>query len=391
MNLRDEAENAIRSWDAYERERGASAIIDYDCYPQNTWVAPAASRLDVLQRMEGLWHKLEDQDAPDVRRRLRSDLAYLRAILGERLPLDDYIRQTQGCPARGWSEDYLMQRRDVARDHLAGIGVGWDTNTMKEMSSAEDPLDVDDVPDVVRQIITELEPDVRRITGSTAPFDITIENVNLDAYWSYWLDGAGKHARMRINLKNAVFTEISARAFTLHEIFGHALQGASFSARALQEDVPWVRLLSVHADQQILLEGLAQALPLFVIPHDQRAMARLSFVHYTHLVRAELHRLINAGSTARECVERARALVPCWSNEYIGNLLSDRAVNPQLRSYLWAYPAGLDWFMALAEAGGEIADIVLRASYQNPLTPRDLSTLWPAGPAIGGNRTAHVP
>lgn len=385
MILRDEAEKTIRAWDAYERRRGTSPVIDYDCYPLDVDIEPATSRLQVLQQFQALWKKLDDQEHPEIRRRLLGDIAYLRAILGERLPLNEYVEKTQGCSAAGWSEDYLMYRRDQARERLSEIGVGWHKDTSDEMSQVETPLKVEDVPDIVRSMVAEFEPRVRAIADTSAPFEISIENVNVDAYWSYWLDGAGEKARMRLNLKNAVFTEVSARAFTLHEIFGHALQCASFSAHALAADVPWVRLCSVHAPQQVLLEGLAQALPLFVIPEDQRAMARLSFVHYTQLVRAELHRMINAGTSVDDCVARARSLLPFWTDENIGNILSDRGVNPQLRSYLWAYPAGLDWFAALAESGSSVADEVLQASYRSPLAPDDLAKLWPEGPKFGGN------
>ena len=385
MILRDEAERAIRAWDAYERRRGTSPVIDYDCHPIDAYVEPATSRLEVLEQFKTLWKKSDDQEHPEVRQRLLSDITYLRAVLGERAPLNEYVEKTQGCSAAGWSEDYLMRRRDQARERLGDIGVGWHGGTAEEMSQVETPLKVEDVPDVVRGMVAEFEPQVRAITGSSAPFEISIENVHVDAYWSYWLDGAGEKARMRINLKNAVFTEVSARAFTLHEIFGHALQCASFSAHALEADVPWVRLCSVHSAQQVLLEGLAQALPMFVIPGDQRAMARLSFVHYTQLVRSDLHRRINTGTSVDDCVSRARSLVPFWTDENIGNILSDRSANPQLRSYLWAYPTGLDWFVALVESGSSAAADVLQASYRDPLAPDDLARLWPDGPKFGGD------
>ena len=53
--------------------------------------------------------------------------------------------------------------------------------------------------------------------------------------------------------------------------------------------------------------------------------------------------------------------------------------------YLWAYPAGLDWFAALADtAPPDTVRRVLRAAFQRPLTPVDLAALWPSGPVIGG-------
>jgi hypothetical protein len=44
----------------------------------------------------------------------------------------------------------------------------------------------------------------------------------------------------------------------------------------------------------------------------------------------------------------------------------------------------MDWFAALAEAGGEVSREVLRAAYRAPLTPSDLAALWPDGPVVGG-------
>ena len=51
----------------------------------------------------------------------------------------------------------------------------------------------------------------------------------------------------------------------------------------------------------------------------------------------------------RECAEEIRQHIPFWDDERIGDALSDRSVNPLLRSYLWSYPAGLDWFWHLTE------------------------------------------
>ena len=81
---------------------------------------------------------------------------------------------------------------------------------------------------------------------------------------------------------------------------------AGIAARCATEDVPWVRLSSVHGPQQVLLEGLAQAMPLFVAPDDGALIARVRIDHYTQLVRAELHLAINAGTPVEECVRHAR-------------------------------------------------------------------------------------
>lgn len=388
MQLRDELEQTLRSWDAYERGRGTSPVIDYDCHPPLEPVEPATSRLQVFDRLRQLQAHIEASTDPRVALRIGGDLAYVRALLGERAPLDAYIRLTQGCSSAGWPADYLVTRAAQARASVEAQGVAWNAETTAQLNAAEGALSVEEAPDAIRGAAAELEPVVRKLVDTDAPFNLAIEAAEVDAYWAYWLDGTGANARLRLNLRNAHFTQVQARVFALHEVLGHALKGASYSAQCAREDVPWVRVMSVHSHQQVLFEGLAQALPLFVIPDESQVVTRVRLAHFTQLVRAQLHIAINNGTRAEDCAAFAHSWVPFWTDEEIADTLTDRSTNPLLRSYLWSYPAGIDWFVALAETGGPAAGEVLRAAYQEPLTPDELEGLWPQGPRVGGPRHA---
>ncbi|MEV5569647.1 hypothetical protein AB0L06_06330 [Spirillospora sp. NPDC052269] len=379
--LRDEAEALLRGWHAYEVSRGAPEIIDFDCAPSGGEGELVADRLTLRN---GLL-ELREQASGWMASRLDADIAYAGALLGERLPLREYVRATQGCEALGWTDEYVAHRRDLAREALAGIGVTWGPGSARELRAVEGHVPNADAPDAIRAAADEFEDVVRGLTGSEAPFELSIESADVDAYWAYWLDGAGSRVRLRLNLRNITFSEVAARQFALHEVLGHGLQSASWSARCAAEDVPWVRLMSVHAPHQVLLEGLAQALPLFAAPDDRMLRTRVRFDHYNQLVRARLHLALNDGASIEELAAQARRDLPWTSDAAISDLLSDRGADPQLRSYLWAYPAGVDWFVNLAEAGDpELGRTVLRAAYRDPLTPADLAVLWTGGPAIGG-------
>jgi len=384
VTLRDEIETVLRGWDAHERHRGATPLIDYDFFPRDGEVEPAGSRLEVFQRLSDLQDRLNGAADRYISSRLTADLAYLRALMGERDPLSSYVAQTQGCAAGGWPPGYVTEVGALARDQLAALGIPWDASTSERWEKLEGPLTIDDAATAIRRAADEYAPAVRALVGTTAPFDLAIATVAVDAYWSYWLDGAGSAARLRLNLRHARFTEVLARQFALHEVLGHALQGASLSARAAHEDVPWVRLLSVHAPQQVLFEGLAQALPLFVAPEDKQLAARVRVAHYLQLVRAELHLAVNSGASVSDCAHHARRRVPFWDDDQIADALSDRGANPQLRSYLWSYPAGIDWFVRLADHELTLGRDILRAAYRDPLTPTELMAMWPDGPRIGG-------
>lgn len=273
---------------------------------------------------------------------------------------------------------------EIARQCLDSRGIRWGENTAIDLAEAEGPIDASAAPDAIRQAATEYEPVVRIATNTQAAYELTIEEADVDAYWGYWLDGAGQRVRLRLNMRNASYTKVQARQFALHEVLGHGLQSASIAARCATEDVPWVRLLSVHGPQQVLLEGLAQAMPLFIAPDDEALVARVRIDHYTHLVRSELHIALNAGTPIEECARHAQSRVPWWKDSQIAGLLADRSTDPQLRTYMWAYAAGIDWFANLADANETTIQQVLHAAYRAPLTPTDLEELWREGPAVGG-------
>ena len=385
MPLRDELESVLRAWNIYEIARNAPAVIDFDCYPESSdSTHDPLDRLSAYRKLLSIHRAAAEQDDTALAERVNAHLTYLRALMGERAPLDEYVLATQGCHAKGWPQSYIQQIGETARSCLNAIGVRWDANTRSELANIEQAIDSLDAPDAIEQAARDLEPSVRQATRASAPYRLTVETTKLNVYWAYWTDGVGPNVRVRLNMKHTQFTKVQARQFALHEILGHGLQGASFAQRSATEQVPWVRVMSVHAQQQVLFEGLAQALPLFITPDDRLLVTRVRLDHYTQLVRATLHVALNAGISIESCAEYAKSHVPYWTDEDIADALTDRGADPLLRSYLWAYPAGIDWFANLADAEPANVSAILQACYRDPLTPSQLADLWPAGPTFGG-------
>jgi hypothetical protein len=384
MSTRDAVETTIRAWNQHELSRGAPAALDFDFHPLEDGPPAPVDRLTTLYRLQEL---AQEADEPAILQRISADMAYLRALMGERQKLDAYVRATQGCHAAGWPADYVSAKGELARRCVEARGAQWGPTTAEDLADTEGRIDAETAPDAIRQAADAYEPAVREATGSDAPYELTIEKTVVDAYWAYWLDGAGQRVRLRLNMPNATFTKVQARQFALHEVLGHGLQGASISAHCAAQEVPWVRLSSVHGPQQVLLEGLAQTFPLFVAPDDEALITRVRIDHYIQLVRSELHLMIDGGAPVEECAEHARRRVPWWSNTQIAGMLTDRSIDPLLRTYMWAYVAGIDWFTQLAEADETTIRPVLQAAYRAPLTPAELQDLWPQGPNIGGSGT----
>lgn len=381
--LRDRVEAAIRGWHAYEQAKGTGLdIIDFDCLPAGADkpdVPDYANRIAVLYDLVAL--RGEAEGAPHLVERLDADIAYLEAVLGRQRPLSEYVQLTQGCPAAGWPPDYVERCGAEVRERLAARGIAWGPSTRDNLRDAEGVVAKDDAADAIRAAAAELEPVVRQLADADAEFELVIESADVKDYWSYWLDGDRDRIRLRLNGDHFSLTKVQARQFALHEVLGHGLQYVNIAA---QDTPTWVRLFSVHAPTQVLFEGLAQALPLLVIPDDEDVTTRVLLDHYTQLVRAELHIAINDRVPVIPCVEHARSRIPYWSDAEIASLLVDRSQSPLLRSYLWSYPAGCDWFVGLF-ADDEVAGLeVLRAAYRTPLAPDQLREAWAAGPPLGG-------
>ncbi|NUS72862.1 MAG: hypothetical protein HOQ05_05580 [Corynebacteriales bacterium] len=384
--MRDQIERVLRGWDAHERGRG-TPVIDFDLSSFTAEVTPL-DRITTLEKLTQLSRITADDG---LSARLTSDITYLRALLGERLPLDQYIRQTQGCTAAGWQPDYVEKKGEQAQCELAQLGVKWGPDTENELNEAEGPLTLDAAIHTMRDAIDEYLPRVRELVGVNVDLNVNIETDNVDAYWSYWADGTGNAIRLRLNTRRARFSKARARYFALHEGVAHGLQMASFAHQATTTNVSWVRFLSVHSLYLVAIEGIAQALPLFIAADEPHLVARTRLDHYLKLVHAELFLMINAGKSPEECISHARGRVPFWSGSDIADLLADRSVNPLLRSYLWAYPAGIDWFVNLADQRPANTERILRDVYNTPLTPTQLEKAWPDGPTIGGNaNTVHL-
>jgi hypothetical protein len=386
VQLRDTVEKAIRRWDALERSRGEAPIIDFDCAPPTDRPSPYDNRFAALDDLTRLRIEADTHHHPVLSTQLDAHLAYLCALLGQQLPLDEYISLTQGCTPRGWTQDYIEQRASIAREALSSLRISWDERAWTNLGAVSEQLPAADVSSAIAAYAEKYESSIRRLVDTDADFNLTIEDVEVEAYWSYWLDGAGHDTRLRINRNRASFSRVDAYHFALHEVLGHALQYCSLTAQAEARTVAWPRILAVHCPHQILFEGLAQILPWVVSPDDKIVCARTRIDHFMNLVRGQIHILVNNGATAADCRDLARRHVPWWTDEEISRELYDRSRNPQFRSYLWSYPAGIDWFVKLFEAGGATLAEVLHEAYRHPLTPRDLHQLWPTGPAIGGNR-----
>src|SRR5262249_46427267 len=149
-----------------------------------------------------------DAENVQLSQRIDCHLAYLEALIGERSTLGEYIRRTQGCGSAGWSPEYVAWRGEEARKALESRGISWGSETWRDLQRSEQHLTSEEIGDAIRGAAKLYEPVVREATGATAEYHLVVETADVDAYWEYWLDGVGEHARLRLNMRKASFTDV---------------------------------------------------------------------------------------------------------------------------------------------------------------------------------------
>src|SRR5205807_4614683 len=131
-------------WVGYARGRGAPASVDVGFRPDLSEHVPFHWRLDVVSRCTDILARAEAAGNRFVSRRAQADATYLRALLGERLPLGDYLRRTQGSDAFGWPESYLSARRAHAEAALDGLGIAWGPSTAEQLRQLQSPISAEE-------------------------------------------------------------------------------------------------------------------------------------------------------------------------------------------------------------------------------------------------------
>ena len=354
-------DQAVRGWDRHERAHGRQPVVAYDLDPPASAVC-AAGRGETARALT----ELADTH-PDA---VRGHLAYLSRLTGESIrPLDAYVAVTQQTPLQPVGDAHLQRRRDELANFAAAVGVTFGPELPAQLTATETPVGAADLEDVISLELDRWLSVVATYVRSDVTFDVAIERVDEDVYWSYWLDGAGRNARMRINMRHAQFTLTQARQFALHELCGHALQCASWSARRVENGTArFPATHCVHLGQQPAFEGIGQALGLLVARTDKLLAARTRLTLYSQLVYGRAHRQLAFGADRTTVERELRRWLPWWDPAAAGRFIADRRDDALLSSYLWSYPAGAAFFWQLADAHSQVARDVLTAAYDRPLT-----------------------
>jgi len=345
----------IFKWDEFERRQNRIEIIDFNLLSEFKTRSKYKNRRDILSDLEFILPKITDER---IQSKTLSHITYLRALIKDAIPFHAYIENTQQIPVKYFSEAYIRQIQIELNLTLDELHIDFNEKTLDSLNALDSEIPDQDCEKYFSQIYEKNKPYVESHLNREFDFDMIIETVNEDAYWSCWVDSKDDAFRLRINLKAKPYTQTKVLQMVYHELLAHCCQMAFWREQIREGKLSRIwGLTTVHGPEQFLFEGLAQTLPLFFkneFTDNILLQAKIKLSHYDALIWNNLHIMINEAKTANECIKYAKNYLPWTKENNIRNDLISRLENILFRSYQYVYPCSFDFFMKLANKCGEL-------------------------------------
>jgi len=384
--------DTYRAWHAMEQASSGVEIIDFDLAQPRT-VRPAQNRAQIARRLSDLLQEVVASASPYplVQQRLKASLAYLRALEGERMEIDDYIRVTLGISPVVIREEEIAARReaiDVALHQLTSLQRGEaplsfrceDFPRFQSLFRYPNPGNLPRLFELYRD--KWLPVLLARLKTPFDPSMVHIEFASEDAYWKNWISGnlSQQQVLLRINYHpRHTWYQGAPETLVLHEYCGHAVQMASWFARISRGELSeFSGILTVHFPDQFILEGLAEAL-IHVLPNgtalEPEAVVLKELNDHSMMVWNNAHLIANREGSAHAAAYAARHLA-FSSVSTIQAEIRDRSQHPLFRTYQYVYGIALQAFLAaLRGLSDEKRWDLLRRVYNGPMMPDEFLAL----------------
>ncbi len=372
----------VFAWDQAEKRLNGYDVVDCDLtdYP-----APAAdegvSRLDLLAAGDALADPAADALGRDsyALSKLRSHLTCLRAICGQRFGITDYVDATQGFRPTPYPEDVLRALRDELDGDAGRLGTTFEAVARNEIAD-EDRAGPDrtGIVNAFTDALDRYKSGFVDAFGVDLDFNLDFEFVEVDAYWSYWMDGKRDRLRLRFNRSDRTYPTSEVSQLCLHELIGHCGQFHGWRRQIVDGVLPpFHGVTAVHSLEQLHLEGLAQGLP-FLLPETEGTLVRLRAKKdlLRQMLLNNCYLGAEQGANVETVFSQYTSMMPVTDMDRLIKDVGDQQRNPVLRTYMFSYPKGFELVHRIGQGGPpEAVKSFIQRSYRAPMAVAEIATL----------------
>lgn len=378
--LDDELCRFLVSWHRYEERSGKLSIIDFDLVGLCDLFDEDIKRshLDYIRWSETLLSKLSDAGLVQSfeYKKLRAHAFALRALAGQNFPLEDYVEATMGFRTLFYPDSALSSVASEVERRCSELHVSHDALVPSSFDEPQFGPDPSDIENAFRIELERLTASINEQFQVALDFSLEVEFVDVDAYWSYWIDGSGKNYRLRFNRSQRTYGMSEVTQFCLHELIGHCGQALGwYKAPHLSR---FTRLLTVHSCEQVHLEGLGQGLP-FLLPNICSGLVALRAL--VNLLRQMLlnnaYLALSRGHRIEDVISDSNRFLPLFDNIRLAKNLADQVYSPVMRTYMFSYPKGVELAYLLSKQR-EKSSAFIKRSFTEPMMVTEIQALLDA-------------
>ena len=381
MTVSNTAVHWILSTNAWLMANFATQIIDFDI--SSDLVAPAPNRplppekgpIELAIEAEAISETLESEGLYLSAAKLRGYAAFIRHLIGQRFSLADYVKQTYLFSLDPIGSEFIERSKEEASSAAKNCG-----STLEELAKSKYPFEekvIKGKSNIINSFEGKFEhykTKLEKLVDKSLDFKMKFEFVELDEYWSYWVDGSGEEFRLRFNKMDEGISESSVDQFVLHELIGHCGQATSWREEIKANNLcPVLGLTSVQTFEQPHLEGFAQALPILAqeICDDRViALAKKDILRQALLFNAYIS--AERGDKIEVVEAEYLKLLPVRDKIRFFKDIRDQRDDPSLFNYLLSYGKGLQTFADAIARRPDKRKHLLEASFARPMTVLDI-------------------
>ena len=397
--LNAEVNSFYRSWFAFEQGQttDCAVVFDFDYSQDRETVAieQFENRFAVLARANHLLARARSDEGAlwsnqqFLVQKLRGAEAYLRQLLGQHIPLGDYIDACMGYRPALVGADELELLQGQAMQQVSNFGLQWSASEVGRLNAL-----------LLYSDAKEFQSDLERhsriwVPRVCAALNLSIEPqyhihiVEVDEYWSNWITGNyGEPIELRINTHPRVPPKRGkSQILAAHELAGHAVHILSLSKNSCDGHFESSFMnTSLFSAEMFQMEGVAQTVLWILADEDEiEPFAKLSdsldFYHMALVNNAQLE--LEAGRPVEEVVQSTLAIAPFLNPLTLASDLRDRSRNPLFRSYVSVYYPSWRLFSKARTLSTEKKREFLRQMYTRFWTPQQIAGML-ADLSLGG-------